>query len=142
MGHAMSDSGHTGRQVNEVIAPLLQEVAALPDILFVMGKGPQAVMEGWCNPERTQVSLQDGWVAVESEAWHCHLHCPEVADIQFVEGPDVHDPQRQAFSIRFLGQDGEPLLMIFFGGMYDDAGDLREEKVGRFRALQVRFGLG
>jgi len=126
MGHAMSDSGHTGRQVNEVIAPLLQEVAALPDILFVMGKGPQAVMEGWCNPERTQVSLQDGWVAVE----------------RFVEGPDVHDPQRQAFSIRFLGQDGEPLLMIFFGGMYDDAGDLREEKVGRFRALQVRFGLG
>lgn len=135
---AMSDSGQTRPELTEVIETLLHEVAHLPDILFVMGKGPRAVMEGWVTPDRTRVILQDKWIAVESEAWHCHLHCPDVRDIRFLEEPDVHDPRRQAFSNRFLGQDGQPLLMIFFGGMYDETGALLHEKVARFRTLGGR----
>lgn len=54
----MGESGPTERGLNEIIEPLLREVTKLPDILFVMGKGPRAVMEGWVNAEGTQVSVQ------------------------------------------------------------------------------------
>ena len=125
--------------LNQRIADLLREVQNLPDMLFVMGKGPHAVMEGWLNPERTQVTVRGDWLGVESETWHSHLQLSEVKETRFVEQPDVHDPKRQSFSIRFLGSAGEPLLMIFFGGMYDAAGSLLQERVARFRNLHARF---
>jgi len=127
-------------KLSETAEALLREVVRLPEILFVMGKGPQAVMEGWVSTEETQVSVQEDWVSVEGKAWHCHIHLTEVRDIRFVEEPDVHDRKRQAFSVRLLGMDQEPLLMIFFGQMYDNAGVLSADKVARFRTLQDHYG--
>lgn len=137
----MAEGGQTEARLSGIIEALLHEVIKLPDMLFVMGKGPRAVMEGWVDPEETKVSIRDEWVAVESEPWHCHLHLPEVVHVRFVEEADVHDPRRQAFSIRFLRKDGEPLLMIFFGRMYDNAGVLIPDKVARFRAMQEQYRL-
>ncbi len=128
-------------KVSETAEALLREVVRLPDMLFVMGKGPQAVMEGWVSTDETQVSVQEDWISVEGKAWHCHLHLAEVGEIRFVEEPDVHDRKRQAFSIRFLQQDKDPLLMIFFGKMYDECGALSPDKVTRFRSLQDRYRL-
>ena len=127
-------------KLSETAEALLREVVRLPEVLFVMGKGPQAVMEGWVSTEETQVSVQEDWVSVEGKAWHCHIHLTEVRDIRFVEEPDVHDRKRQAFSVRLLGMDQEPLLMIFFGQMYDNAGVLSADKVARFRTLQDHYG--
>ncbi len=127
-------------KLSETAEALLREVVRLPEVLFVMGKGPQAVMEGWVSTEETQVSVQEDWVSVEGKAWHCHIHLTEVRDIRFVEEPDVHDRERQAFSVRLLGMDQEPLLMIFFGQMYDNAGVLSADKVARFRTLQDHYG--
>ncbi len=127
-------------KLSETAEALLREVVRLPEILFVMGKGPQAVMEGWVSTEETQVSVQEDWVSVEGKAWHCHIHLTEVRDIRFVEEPDVHDRKRQAFSVRLLGMDQEPLLMIFFGRMYDNAGVLSADKVAHFRTLQDHYG--
>ncbi len=137
----MDDGADNRGKLNETAEALLREVVRLPDVLFVMGKGPQAVMEGWVSTEETQVSVQEDWVSVEGKAWHCHIHLTEVRDIRFVEEPDVHDRKRQAFSIRFLQQDKDPLLMIFFGKMYDDGGALSPDKVTRFRSLQDRYRL-
>ena len=135
------DSGVDHRdKLSETAEALLREVVRLPEVLFVMGKGPQAVMEGWVSTEETQVSVQGDWVSVEGKAWHCHIHLTEVRDIRFVEEPDVHDRKRQAFSVRLLGMDQEPLLMIFFGQMYDNAGVLSADKVARFRTLQDHYG--
>ncbi|MEE8076443.1 MAG: hypothetical protein V3T60_12550 [Candidatus Binatia bacterium] len=127
-------------KLSETAEALLREVVRLPEVLFVMGKGPQAVMEGWVSTEETQVSVQEDWVSVEGKAWHCHIHLTEVRDIRFVEEPDVHDRERQAFSVRLLGMDQEPLLMIFFGQMYDNAGVLSADKVAHFRTLQDHYG--
>jgi putative heme iron utilization protein len=137
----MSQEEESDRKRGEFVEALLREVVGLPDMLFVMGKGPQAVMEAWVDSGRIQVSVKDGWIALEDESWHCHLHLTEVVGVRFVEEPDVHDPKRQSFSIRFLGSDGEPLLMIFFGRMYDDAGVLISDKVARFHALKEKYGL-
>ena len=126
---------------NENIVELLRQVVKLSDILFVMGKGPKAVMEGWVNCEETQVTVEKEWIAVESRPWHCHLHLPEVTSVWFVEEQDPHDPKRQAFNIRLLRKDGEPLLMIFFSRIYDGSGVLSQEKVVRFRALKEQYGL-
>jgi len=128
-----------GGKKKELIPRLLGEIVTLPDILFVMGKGPEAVMEAWVNPEETRFSLRDGWIAVESKPWHCHLQLREISELRFVEEPDPHDPARQAFSVRFLRGDGEPLLMVFFGRMYDEGGKLVTEKVGRFRSLREEY---
>jgi putative heme iron utilization protein len=138
----MAEGREAAHKPSEVIGALLREVVKLPDMLFVMGKGPSGVMEGWVDSEGTQVTVQDDWAAVESKPWHCHLHLTEVAEIRFVEEPDVHDSKRQSFSIRFLGRDGEPLLMIFFGRMYDDGGVLISDKVARFHTLQEKYRLG
>ncbi len=127
-------------KLSETTEALLREVVRLPEVLFIMGKGPQAVMEGWVSTEETQVSVQEDWVSVEGKAWHCHIHLTEVRDIRFVEEPDVHDRERQAFSVRLLGMDQEPLLMIFFGQMYDNAGVLSADKVAHFRTLQDHYG--
>jgi len=127
-------------KLSETTEALLREVVRLPEVLFIMGKGPQAVMEGWVSTEETQVSVQEDWVSVEGKAWHCHIHLTEVRDIRFVEEPDVHDRKRQAFSVRLLGMDQEPLLMIFFGQMYDNAGVLSADKVAHFRTLQDHYG--
>lgn len=132
----------TSRQDNDMekkAATLLHEVIALPDILFVMGKGPEAVMEGWLDSAKTRVNVQGEWVAVEGEAWHCHLKLSEISQIRFVEEDDVHNKNRRAFSIRFIREDGEPLLMIFFDKMYDSTGRLREDQVAIFRSLHQRY---
>ena len=136
----MDDGADNKGKLNETAEALLREVVRLPEVLFVMGKGPQAVMEGWVSTEETQVSVQEDWVSVEGKAWHCHIHLTEVRDIRFVEEPDVHDRERQAFSVRLLGMDQEPLLMIFFGQMYDNAGVLSADKVAHFRTLQDHYG--
>ncbi len=128
-------------KLSETAEALLREVVRLPEVLFVMGKGPQAVMEGWVSTEETQVSVQEDWVSVEGKAWHCHIHLTEIRDIRFVEEPDVHDRKRQAFSVRLLGMDQEPLLMIFFGQMYDNTGVLSADKVARYRTLQDHYGV-
>lgn len=125
----------------EHLEQLLSEVTGLPDILFVMGKGPEAVMEGWVDSAKARVSVQGDWAAIESEAWHCHLKLSEIAQLRFVEEDDVHDRNRRAFSIRFLREDGEPLLMIFFAQMYDEKGALRSDEAARFRSLQQRYEL-
>ncbi len=137
MGEKEQRDGKRG----ELVEALLQETLKLPDMLFVMGKGPQAVMEAWVAAERTQLRVEGDWVSVESESWHCHLCLAEVAYIRFVEAPDVHDPKRQAYSIRFVGVDESPLLMIFFGKMYDESGLIFQERAGRFRALQKKYVL-
>jgi len=135
----MSREGEIARKRGELVEALLQEALKLPDMLFVMGKGPQAVMEAWVDSAMTRVGVKDDWIAVESESWHCHLHLAEITHIRFVEEPDVHDPKRQAYSIRFLGVDESPLLMIFFGKMYDASGLIFQERAGRFRALQKKY---
>jgi len=91
------------------VAGLLREVVRLSDMLFVMSKGPSAVIEAWVDVSGTKVSVKDEWLSVESEPWHCHLNLAEIAHVRFVEEPDVHDRKRQAFSIRLLGADEEAL---------------------------------
>jgi len=135
----MSQEEESDRKRGEVVEALLREVVALPDMLFVMGKGPQAVMEAWVDCGKIQVSVKDGWIAVEDESWHCHLCVAEIAQLRFIEEPDVHDPRRQAYSIRFLGVDESPQLMIFFGKMYDESGLIFQERATRFRALQKKY---
>jgi len=135
-------AGGTSREgdLAQRVLNLLREVQKLPGILFVMGKGPRAVMEGWLDPERARVSLDHGdWLGVENGPWHCHLHLGEVKEIRFVEQADVHDPTHQSFSIRFLNVGAEPVLMIFFDGMYDPAGTLLPDRLAHFRTLQARF---
>jgi putative heme iron utilization protein len=128
------------KEKKELIGRLLDEVVRLRDILFVMGKGPDAVMEAWVDPEETHLRIRQGWVAVESKLWHCHLELRQIAELRFVEEPDPHGPDRRAFSIRLLRNDDEPLLMIFFGRMYDEGGKLIAEKVERFRSLREEYG--
>ena len=64
----MSQEEESDRKRGEVVEALLREVVALPDMLFVMGKGPQAVMEAWVDCGKIQVSVKDGWIAVEDES--------------------------------------------------------------------------
>lgn len=137
----MSQEKESDRKRGEVVEALLREVVTLPDMLFVMGKGPQAVMEAWVDCGKIQVSVKDGWIAVEDESWHCHLCLAEIAQLRFIEEPDVHDRRRQAYSIRFLGADEGPQLMIFFGKMYDESGIISQERAARFRALQKKYPL-
>lgn len=138
----MGEKEQSNRKRGELVEMLLREVVALPDMLFVMGKGPQAVMEAWVDSEKSQVSVKGGWVAVESESWHCHLDLAQILRLRFVEEPDPHDKNRRAFSLRFLGKDEDPLLMIFFGKMYDDSGHLIQARVARFRSLRQHYGDG
>ena len=119
-------------------AELVDEVTKLPGSLFVMGNGPHSVMEGWIQAKQTQVFLKGDWVAVESGPWHCHLHLPDIAEALFVEEPDVHNPKREAFSVRFLSKDGQPLLRVFVG-MHDREGVLVSERVARFQALKEKY---
>ena len=135
----MSQEEESDRKRGEFVEALLREVVALPDMLFVMGKGPQAVMEAWVDSGKIQVSVKDGWIAVEDESWHCHLCVAEIAQLRFIEEPDVHDRRRQAYSIRFLGADESPQLMIFFGKMYNESGLIFQERAARFRALQKKY---
>ena len=135
----MGEKEENDRKREEVIEALLRQLVSLPDMLFVMGKGPQAVMEAWVDCGKIQVSVKDGWIAVEDESWHCHLCLAEIAQLRFIEEQDVHDPRRQAYSIRFLGADEGPLLMIFFGKMYDESGIIFQERAARFRALQKEY---
>ncbi len=137
----MAEGENPELKPSEIIEALLREIIKLPDILFVMGKSPQAVMEGWVSSEETQVTVGDDWVSVESKLWHCHLHLTEVKQVRFVEEPDVHNQKRRAFSVRLDGENSEPLLMIFFGSMYDDAGLLLSDRVDCFRALRKKYGL-
>ncbi len=135
---------HEGRPLpkdqeqNQRIAALIDEATKLPGSLFVMGKGPQAVMEGWVQAKELQVYLKGDWLAVESGAWHCHLNVSEIDEFRFVQEPDVHDTKRDAFSLRLLGKGGEPLLMVFFG-MYDRGGKLLSERVDGFHALKRKY---
>jgi len=135
---------HEGRPLpkdqeqNQRIAALIDEATKLPGSLFVMGKGPQAVMEGWVQTKELQVYLKGDWLAVESGAWHCHLNVSEIDEFRFVQEPDVHDAKRDAFSLRLLGKGGDPLLMVFFG-MYDRDGKLLSERVDGFHALKRKY---
>ncbi len=127
------------QEENQKIAAVVDEATKLPGALLVMGKGPQAVMEGWVQAKELQVYLKGDWLAVESGAWHCHLNVAEVEELRFVREPDVHDKERDAFSLRLLGKGSEPLLMVFFG-MYDRGGELVPERVDGFNALKEKYG--
>lgn len=120
------------------LAELVDEVTKLPGALFVMGIGPQAVMEGWVQANQTQVLLKGDWVAVESGSWHCHLHLADVAEARFVVEPDVHDPKREAYSVRFLNKEGQSPLRVYFG-MYDKQGVLLSDRVDQFHALKKKY---
>ena len=120
------------------IAELVEEVTKLPGALFVMGTGPQAVMEGWVQDNQTQVLLKGDWVAVESGPWHCHLHLSDIGEVRFVVEPDVHDPKREAYSVRFLNKEGQTPLMVFFG-MHDKQGVLLSHRVDGFYTLKEKY---
>ncbi|NIO08146.1 MAG: hypothetical protein GTO40_09150 [Deltaproteobacteria bacterium] len=66
------------------------------------------------------------------------MNVAEVEEFRFVREPDVHDTARDAFSLRLLGEEGEPLLMVFFG-MYDKGGKLMPERVDGFDALKSKY---
>jgi putative heme iron utilization protein len=128
------------RNLAETVVALLREVTRLEDILFVVENGSHAIVEGWVDPKGTNVEAQENWVAVESHHWHCHLDVGAVTEIRFIEEPDVHDLKRRAFGVRLLEKDGSALLMIFFGKMYDEAGVLSQDQVGRFKTLREKYG--
>ncbi len=126
------------QEQNQKSAALIEEATKVPGTLFVMGKGPQAVMEGWVQAKELQVYLKGDWLAVESGAWHCHLNVSEIDEFRFVQEPDVHDAKRDAFSLRLLGKGGEPLLMVFFS-MYDRGGKFLSDRVDSFSALKEKY---
>lgn len=136
-----ADVKDASERVGRVFA-LLREVAGEPGALFVVERGPAAIVEAWVDPHAAKVELSGGWAAVESGAWHCHLDLARVAAVRFVEEADVHDPTRKAFSASLLDGEANPLLVIFFAATYDESGALVPEKVSRFRALKERFGDG
>lgn len=121
------------------VASLIDEIVRLPGILLVMGKGPRAVMEGWVDPGSVHTFLQGDSMAVECKSWHCHLCLTDVAEVRFVEAPDPHQDERQAFSVRLMDLRHQPLLMVFFGNMYGPDGTLVMERVDRFHSLKEKY---
>ena len=74
----------------------------------------------------------------ESGPWHCHLHLSDIGEVRFVVESDIHDPKREAYSVRFLNKEGQTPLMVFFG-MHDKQGVLLSHRVDGFYTLKEKY---
>ncbi len=123
----------------EYTLDLLNELAANPNMMWVVGGGP-VVSENHAHGIKPP-QVHNGWATIAADNWHFHLQLDHIDGIQFVEANSHGD--LKSYYVRFSRNWDETLVRCYFPNPYlDDSeqrADFQPEKLRAFHQARDRW---
>lgn len=117
-----------------MLLDLLSDLVKINDILLIV-KNIGAVSE-----VRGPLSIKqkEKWITIGENNGPAHLHINSelIKSAEFVE---EEKPERTSFSVRFLDENHDRILAVFFTKMYDDSKQLIPERQKIYDQLKQKF---
>jgi len=117
-----------------MLLDLLSDLVKINDILLIV-KNIGAVSE-----VRGPLSIKqkEKWITIGENDGPAHLHINSEL-IKFAEFVEEEKPERTSFSVRFLDENYDRILAVFFTKMYDDSKQLIPERQKIYDQLKQKF---
>lgn len=117
-----------------MLLDLLSDLVKINDILLIV-KNIGAISE-----VRGPLSIKqkEKWITIGENDGPAHLHINSelIKSAEFVE---EEKPERTSFSVRFLDENHDRVLAVFFTKMYDDSKQLILERQKIYDQLKQKF---
>ena len=117
-----------------MLLDLLSDLVKINDILLIV-KNIGAISE-----VRGPLSIKqkEKWITIGENDGPAHLHINSelIKSAEFVE---EEKPERTSFSVRFLDENNDRVLAVFFTKMYDDSKQLIPERKKIYDQLKQKF---
>ena len=117
-----------------MLLDLLSDLVKINDILLIV-KNIGAISE-----VRGPLSIKkkEKWITIGENDGPAHLHINSelIKSAEFVE---EEKPERTSFSVRFLDENHDRVLAVFFTKMYDDSKQLIPERQKIYDQLKQKF---
>jgi putative heme iron utilization protein len=118
---------------------LLSDIISQQDILLSVNSGSGSIAEARVE-KGLQFRIKEKWATIgdDDRPWHIHLNMDEVVEARFVKEP--RSDGKQSYSIRFFDSKGNLSMRANFIKMYDNSGNLANEKVAKFDEIYNKYG--
>lgn len=116
---------------------LISDILSQQDILLSINSG-SGISEARVE-KGLPFRITGKWATIgdEDRPWHIHLNMDEVVQAGFVKEP--RSDGRQSYSIRFFDSKGNLSMRANFTKMYDNNGNLVNEKVAKFDEMCTKY---
>lgn len=113
---------------------LLSDLVKTNDLLLIVRN------RGAVSEVRSPLSIRqkEKWITIGENDGPAHLHVDSelIKSAEFIE---EEKPERTSFSIRFLDENHDRIIAVFFTKMYDDSKQLIPEKRKIYEQLKQKF---
>jgi putative heme iron utilization protein len=118
---------------------LISDILSQQDILLSVNSGSGSIAETRME-KGLPFRIREKWATIgdENRPWHIHLNMDEVVEARFIKEP--RSDGRQSYSIRFFDSKGNLSMRANFTKMYDNGGNLVNEKVAKFDEMYNKYG--
>ena len=117
-----------------MLLDLLSDLVKINDILLIVKNiGATSEVRGPLS-----IKQKEKWITVGENDGPAHLHINSelIKSAEFVE---EEKPERTSFSVRFLDENHDRVLAVFFTKMYDDSKQLIPERQKIYDQLKQKF---
>jgi putative heme iron utilization protein len=117
---------------------LITDILSQTDIMLSVNSG-----SGICEvriEDKVPFRIRNQWATVgyEEKSWHIHLNMDKIVMAKFVK--EIRTNGLDSYSIRFFDSDGKLALRANFTKMYDEQGNLIQNKLARFEEIFKKYG--
>ncbi len=117
---------------------LISDILSQADIIISINSG-----SGICEvhlEENLPFRIRNQWATIghEDKSWHIHLNIEQIVQAKFVE--DARTNGKKSYSIRFFDTSGKLAMRANFVKMYDDNGNLIQDKIAAYKGLFEKYG--
>ncbi|HEY7110493.1 MAG TPA: ChuX/HutX family heme-like substrate-binding protein [Nitrososphaeraceae archaeon] len=117
---------------------LITDILSQTDIMLSVNSG-----SGICEvriEDELPFRIRNQWATLgyEDRSWHIHLNMDKIITAKFVR--EVRTNGLGSYSIRFFDSDGKLAMRANFTKMYDEQGNLIQNKVAKFEEIFKKYG--
>ncbi len=118
-----------------MLKEILSDLVSIDDILFVIRANG---VTGEIRSDTLDIFEREKYINLGDNDGPCHMHISKEL-IKRAEFITEQKPERISFSVRFFDEYDKRVLACFFTKMYDDNGELKEDKKQLFDELCTKY---
>lgn len=117
---------------------LITDILSQEDIILSVNSG-----SGICEvrlEDKLPFRIRNQWATIgyEDRSWHIHLNLDQIVQAKFVK--EIRANSMSSYSVRFFDSEGKLAMRANFTKMYDDGGNLIQNKVAKYEEIFTKYG--
>lgn len=122
--------------LKDSLKDILSDIVKMDNILLIVRTGG-AISEMRSNS--LTLRQKDNWITIGDNDGPCHMHidASTIASAQFAR---EQKENRISYSVRFFDKDGAKMLSAVFSKMYDEAMNVKPDRLDLYDGLFQKYG--